>query len=54
MLMLTRTWGFAIAAGPAPATGQGFWSGGQQGKDQSQAEIARRIHDSVVVRGLLC
>ena len=45
MLMLTWPGRFAIAAGTATTTGQGFWSGGQQGKDQSQAEIAHRRHE---------
>ena len=40
MLVLARTSGFAIAAGAAAAAGQGFRCGGQQSKNQSQAEVA--------------
>jgi hypothetical protein len=54
MLVLARSGGFAIAAGASAAAGQGFRCGGQQSKDQSQAEVAHCSHESVVVWGVLC
>ena len=40
VLLLARSWGFAIAAGATPATGQSRRSGGQESKDQGQRGVA--------------
>jgi hypothetical protein len=50
--MLARSGWFAIAAGPAAATGQGMGRGRQQSQGQGQAEAASWFHASSMARSL--
>jgi hypothetical protein len=49
MAVLAQSGGFAIAAEAPSAGGQGFWRRGQPSKNESQAVVAHRVHNSVLV-----